>query len=253
MHFDTAEGLIAGKTPVLCRSVPVGTVIGSNWPTTTKAWRSPSTMTRNATRLLVDDTQIWVVRARYSSAGISGFEHARHRQLRRTPVRRFQESAPSFHRPGKSARHTARRPRSRFKLIAAQAGGLSAGASIVYKGISVGKLETRVFHPETGEVEFTAFIADEYVRLVDERTRFYNSGGLDLKVGADGIQLRSATIESLLSSSVTFTEPRPKSCAANRSPTASVSSSTAASATRTRSSSTRVCPTSCSLPAACAG
>ena len=26
VHFESAEGLIAGKTPVLCRSVPVGTV-----------------------------------------------------------------------------------------------------------------------------------------------------------------------------------------------------------------------------------
>src|SRR4051812_9351602 len=26
VRFETAEGLIAGKTPVLCRSVPIGTV-----------------------------------------------------------------------------------------------------------------------------------------------------------------------------------------------------------------------------------
>ena len=32
----------------------------------------------------------------------------------------------------------------RFKLIAKQAGGLGPGAVIIYKGISVGKLETRV-------------------------------------------------------------------------------------------------------------
>jgi paraquat-inducible protein B len=210
VHFDTAEGIIAGKTPVLCRSVPVGTVIAIELADDNQGVEITLAMDRNATRLLVDDTQIWVVRARYSSAGISG--------LNTLVTGNYVELQPGVSR--KALRHFAGLedppatppgvPGLRFKLIAAQAGGLTAGASVVYKGISVGKLETRVFHPESGGVEFTAFIASEYARLVDERTRFYNSGGLDLKVGADGIQLRSSTIESLLSSSVTFTDPDAK-------------------------------------------
>jgi paraquat-inducible protein B len=206
VHFETAEGLIAGKTPVLCRSVPVGTVMAIELAEDNKGVEVTLAMDSNAKRLLGDDTQIWIVRARYSSAGISG--------LNTLVTGNYVELQPGVSR--KAVRHFAGLenppatppgvPGLRFKLIASQAGGLSAGASIVYKGIIVGKLETRVFHPESGEVEFTAFIADEYAKLVDERTRFYNSGGLDLKVGADGIQLRSGTIESLLSSSVTFTD-----------------------------------------------
>jgi paraquat-inducible protein B len=40
-------------------------------------------------------------------------------------------------------------PGLRFKLTAAQASGLGPGASIIYKGITVGLLETRVFHPDS--------------------------------------------------------------------------------------------------------
>ena len=46
--------------------------------------------------------------------------------------------------------------------------------------------------------------------LVDERTLFYNAGGLDLKVGADGVQLGGGSLASILSASVTFTEPAEK-------------------------------------------
>jgi len=210
VHFETAEGIIEGKTPVLCRSVPVGTVTAIDLSDDNKGVEITLSMTRNATRLLVEDSQIWVMRARYSSAGISGLNTlftGNYIEIQpgvaTKSVRRFTglENPPATP-PGV--------PGLRFKLIAAQAGGLGPGASIVYKGITVGKLEERVFHPQSGEVEFTAFIAEEYARLVEERTRFYNSGGLDLKVGADGIQLRSGTIESLLSSSVTFTEPKSK-------------------------------------------
>ena len=72
VRFETAEGIIAGKTPVLCRSVPVGTVAAIELGDDSKTVDIILEVNRNATRLLVEDSQIWVVRARYSSAGISG-------------------------------------------------------------------------------------------------------------------------------------------------------------------------------------
>jgi len=100
-------------------------------------------------------------------------------------------------------------PGIRFKLVAAQAGGLGIGTPIIYKGITVGKLETRTFHTEPAQVEFDGFIEAAYATLVNQKTRFYNSGGLDLKIGAEGVQIRVGSVESLLTSSVTFTDPDP--------------------------------------------
>jgi paraquat-inducible protein B len=59
-------------------------------------------------------------------------------------------------------------------------------------------------------VEFAAFIHGDYAGLVDENTRFYNNGGIDLAVGADGVHLRSGPLESLLAGGVTFTDPAGK-------------------------------------------
>jgi paraquat-inducible protein B len=213
VRFENAEGIIAGKTPVLCRSVNIGTVSLVELTNDLKGVIVTLDMNREATRLLIEDTQIWVVRARYSSAGISGLNtlvSGNYIELQpgvsTKPRRHFVglENPPPTP-PGVPGIH--------FKLVAEQAGGLGPGASIVYKGINVGKLETRVFHPETGAVEFTAFIEGQYARLITEQTRFYNSGGLDLKVGAEGVSLRTGTLESLLASTVTFTEPESKNLA----------------------------------------
>ena len=208
VRFENAEGLIAGKTPVLCRSVPIGTVTDIELAADTNGVEVKIAMTRQAARLLMDDTQIWIVRARYSSAGISGLNTlvtGNYVEVQTGVSEKEQRYFTGLENPPVTPPGV---PGLRFKLVADQAGGLGPGASIIYKGIRVGKLETRVFHPESGAVEFNAFIEQDYARLVDEKTRFYNSGGLDLKVGADGIQLRSGTIESLLTSGVTFTEPR---------------------------------------------
>ena len=72
VHFETAEGIVAGKTPILCRSVNVGTVGSVQLSEDLKGVVIRADMTKDAKRLLRRDTQIWVVRARYSSAGISG-------------------------------------------------------------------------------------------------------------------------------------------------------------------------------------
>jgi paraquat-inducible protein B len=216
VRFESADGIIAGKTPVLCRSVPIGTVTQIELAADLKGVVVTVGMNRDAARLLAEDSQIWVVRARYSAAGISGLNtlvSGNYLGLQPGVSKNRRRDFTGLENPPPTPPGV---PGLRFKLIAAQAGGLGPGASIVYKGINVGMLETRVFHPDTGEVEFNAFIEDDFARLVDERTLFYKAGGLDLKVGAEGVQLGGGTLESILSASVTFTDPgekplRPKS------------------------------------------
>jgi paraquat-inducible protein B len=207
VRFENAEGIIAGKTPVLCRSVPVGLVTQIELAHDLKGVIITVDMNRDAAQLLAEDSQIWVVRARYSDAGISGLNtlvSGNYLGLQPGVSKTQRRDFIGLENPPPTPPGV---PGLRFKLIAAQASGLGPGASIIYKGITVGLLETRVFHPESGEVEFNAFINENYARLVDERTLFYNTGGLDLKVGAEGVQLGGGTLASILSASVTFTEP----------------------------------------------
>ena len=205
--FETAEGIIAGKTPILCRSVNIGTVSGVKLSDDLKQVVVTIDMTSDATRLLVNDTQIWVVRARYSSAGVSGLntivsgnyielQPGQHKETRRKYV---GLENPPVTPPGV--------PGLRIRLVADTAGSLGPGASIIYKGIDVGKIETRTFHPAEGNVEFTAFINGEYGNLVDRNTRFWNYSGIDVKVGADGFKIRTGTLTSILAGGVTFSEP----------------------------------------------
>ncbi len=207
VRFESAEGIIAGKTPLLCRSVPVGTVTQIALADDLKGVIITADLNRSASVLLAEDSQIWVVRARYSATGISGLNtlvSGNYLDLQPGVSKNQRRDFTGLENPPATPPGV---PGLRFKLIADQAGGLGPGASITYKGNAVGKLETRVFHPDTGQVEFSAFIEEEYARLVDERTLFYNAGGLDLKVSAEGVQLGAGTLQSILSASVTFTEP----------------------------------------------
>lgn len=209
VRFENAEGIVAGKTPVLCRSVSVGMVSELKLSPDHKNVIVKLAMTRDAKGLLVEDSQVWVERPRYSAAGLSGLNtlvSGNYIQLlpglsnkTRTAYIGLENTPPTP--PGV--------PGVRFKLLADQAGGLGIGTPIIYKGITVGKLEMRTFHTEPAKVEFDGFIEAAYAGLVNQKTRFYNAGNLDLKIGAEGVQMRVDSLESLLTASVTFTDPDP--------------------------------------------
>ncbi len=211
--FEDAEGIIGGKTPVLCRNVNIGTVGTVELTKNTKGVVVELNMTRESTDLLKTDTQIWVVKPRYGGSGISGLGTiVSGSYLELQPGIKKTERLnfvglenPPVTPPGVPGLH--------LKLIAEQAGGVNPGSSIIYKGLGVGKIETRTFHPENGQVEFGAFVTGDYARLISKKTRFWNLSGIDLQVGANGFQLRSGTLESLISGGVTFSEPEDKKIA----------------------------------------
>ncbi|CAN5470745.1 intermembrane transport protein PqiB [soil metagenome] len=208
VRFETAEGIGEGKTPVLCRSVNVGTVTKVRLTKDLKGVVVSMQMTSEATDLLKKDTQIWVVRPRYGgAAGISGLSTlvsgsyiALEPGLSDEPRRIFV----GLEQPPVTPKGV---PGVHVTLVTDEAGGIGPGSQILYKGLSAGKIETRVFHSTTGKIEFYAFSADDVAKLVRKNTRFWNASGIDVNLGANGLQLHTGTLESLLLGGVAFGEP----------------------------------------------
>src|SRR4051812_49214504 len=61
VRFENAEGIVAGKTAVLCRSINVGTVETLQLTDDLKGVIVHLQMASEATRLLTQDAQFWVV------------------------------------------------------------------------------------------------------------------------------------------------------------------------------------------------
>jgi paraquat-inducible protein B len=210
VQFQTADGIIAGKTPILCRDVNIGMVSKVDLTNDLKGVTVTLDMTREADRLLKKDSQIWVVRARYGAGGLSGLStivSGNYLELQAgvSKESRYRFSGlenPPVTPPGVPGLH--------LKLTASEAGGIGPGTGIIYKGISVGKIESRDFHPDTGRVVFGAFIEGDFGRLVDHETKFWNYSGVDVSVGPDGFKLRTGTLESIITGGVTFSEPQSK-------------------------------------------
>lgn len=207
VHFETAEGIVGNKTPVLCRSVNVGTVTSVGLTENLKGVLVTMQMTAEATRLLTKDTQIWVVRPRYGASGISGLSTIVSGSYIELEPGLSKESAREFtglEEPPVTPKGV---PGLRITLFTDEAGSVAPGTQIIYKGLTAGRIETRVFHPENGKVEFGAFVAAEYASLVRKNTKFWNMSGIDVQIGANGFELHAGTLESLLVGGITFGQP----------------------------------------------
>lgn len=205
VSFDTADGLAAGKTEVRCRSVRVGVVRDVKLAEDLKSVMIYVELDDDSGHLLRAGTSFWVVRPRVSTTNITGLGTlitGAYVELDPGPVGGNQvnhfkglETPPATNRniPGR-----------RLTLTADEAGSLMAGSPIYYRGIEVGRIESRKLDFEGARITYDAFIQEDYSSLVKENTRFWNTSGIDISAGADGFKVRTPSFVALVSGGATF-------------------------------------------------
>ena len=162
-------------------------------------------MTSEATDLLTKDAQIWVVRPRYGgAAGISGLSTIVSGSyielepgLSKEPRREFV----GLEQPPVTPKGV---PGLHITLFSDEAGSIGPGAPILYKGLEAGRIESRTLHPENGKIEFGAFVSKGFASFVRKNTKFWDASGIDVSLSADGLQLHTGSIETLLLGGITF-------------------------------------------------
>lgn len=210
VSLPSAEGLDVGKTEVRCRAVKVGElediVLEDDLTVRLSLRISPEHL-----HLVRDSSQFWVVRARISAGSVSGLGtlvSGAYIELDPGVVDPSGEQSSKREFEGlANAPPTANSvPGLRLNLIATNPGTVDIGSGVFFKNNLVGKIESRAFDPETEDVEFGIFIDEKYQNLVGTNSKFWVSSGLQLNVGANGIDLKLPSVESLLRGRVAFGE-----------------------------------------------
>ena len=93
---------------------------------------------------------------------------------------------------------------------------LTPGAPVFYREVKVGFVEAHKLTPDADGVLVRIRIRTPYDQLVRTDSRFWNAGGVAIKVGLLGAEIRSNSLESLVSGGVAFATPEtPNSQPAN--------------------------------------
>lgn len=206
--FETADGIAAGKTDVRCRSVKVGIVKTVKLTDDLKSVVVTLELEPDSGALLREGTHFWVVRPRVSTTDISGLGTLlTGAYIELDPGPREAKVINDFmglETPPATNRNI---PGRRLVLTADEAGSLVAGAPIYYRGLEVGRIESRKLNPDGRTVTYDAFIREEFSDLVKENTRFWNTSGIDISAGADGFKIRTPSFQAMVSGGASFGVP----------------------------------------------
>lgn len=205
VRFETAEEIFANKTEVRCRSVTVGMVRDVELSDDLKSVIVHVEMDPEAETLLRAGTRFWVVKPRISGSGVSGLGTLiQGAYIELDPGPSGAQAQADFTGLETPPATNLSVPGRRIVLTADEAGLLSAGSPIYYRGFEVGRIEARTLSPDGTRVSYDAFIQQEYSPLVTENTRFWNTSGIDISAGADGFKVRTPSLQAMVSGGVSF-------------------------------------------------
>lgn len=84
------------------------------------------------------------------------------------------------------------------------AASLKAGSGVYHQDLLVGSVQSVGLDRESGGVSIHVFVEPEYADLVQSHTRFWNVSGLTVNASASGINLNTASLDSLLAGGIAF-------------------------------------------------
>lgn len=204
--FQAAAGIQEGKTFVKFKDVEIGKVSDVQLTDGFSKVAVTVQMDRSAAGLLVDDTQFWVVEPRVTLSGVSG-------------LGTLLSGNYIGVQPGGSDKERRRfvgldtppaitdQPGRRFVLKAPDMGSLGIGAPLYFRRLKVGEVASYALAKDGSGVDITVFVFTPYEGYVTSETRFWDASGIDLSLTAEGLDLRTQSLISILAGGIAFDVP----------------------------------------------
>ena len=205
------EGLQAGRTPVMFKGIQVGTLKALKPDSDLSTATAELMLDPRAEDYLVEGTDFWVVKPSISLAGITGLEAlVRGNYIAVRPGEKGAATSREFVALSKPPPLDLSAPGLHLVLFSDALGSLEVGSPILYRQLKVGSVQSFQLSRDRQRVALGVHIQPEYVSLINSSTRFWNASGITLTGGLSGIEVKSESLQSLLSGGISFETPDAK-------------------------------------------
>jgi paraquat-inducible protein B len=204
--FRAAEGIEAGKTFIKYKDVKIGQVTKVELSDDYTRVRVTAKIAKNAENLMVEDARFWVVEPRISLSGVSGLGTLLSGNYIGFEAGKSHKSQRKYTGLG-VAPVVSDQPGREFKLTATALGSLGVGSPVYFRRIAVGQVTAFELTPDGQSINFKVFVNSPYEKYVNAETRFWNASGVDVSVGANGVNVRTESLAALIAGGVAFETP----------------------------------------------
>ena len=205
IDFADATGITPNETQLKFREVTVGTVETVGFSADLQSVKVGVRVHKDVAPYIDKDARFWLVRPEVSAQGISRLDTV----LSGTFIEGWWDAQPSQQQSvfeGLDRPPVAPDPTKGtvVELSAADAGGLAEGAPIIYRGLTVGRIQNLRLNAAGTGVIVDAYVEAPYDARMTTMTRFWNTSGVSFSLGTGGVSLSVRSLASLVQGGVEF-------------------------------------------------
>lgn len=208
ISFESAEGLEVGQTKVRYKDVVIGQVTGIKVaPDRSKVLVDAQLDLDGSSYITQPNTRFWVVRPRLGISGVSGLGtllSGAYIGVDAAESKDGDAAVYEFTGLEKPPEVTSGRPGTRFTLKADDLGSLEIGSPVYYRRIQVGRIIGYDLEPSGKAVSIQVFIDKPNDQFVTTDARFWNASGINMSLSADGINVQTGSMASVIAGGIAF-------------------------------------------------
>ncbi|OWF76744.1 MCE family protein [Yersinia kristensenii] len=206
IDFQSAAGIVAGRTPIRYQGVEVGMVQSISLDDDLRNIKVTASIKNDMEDSLREGTQFWLVTPKASLAGVSGLDAlVGGNYIGMMPG----EGKPQSH-------FTALDTQPKFRLNTGELmvhlhspdlGSLNSGSLVYYRKIPVGKVYDYNIAPDNNGVVIDVLIDRRFAKLVKNDTRFWNVSGFKGDFSLSGASVQMESLAALVNGAIAFDSP----------------------------------------------
>lgn len=205
--FKAAAGIEAGKTEIRYKDVKIGLVHAVELIDNYSRVLVTARIDKHAAGLIVKDARFWVVEPRVTLSGVTGLGTLLAGNFIGFEAGRSSESARRFTALEVAPVIAIDAPGTQYTLTADDGGSLGVGSPVYYRRLSVGQVLSSQLAADGDSVRIQVFVKRPYDRYITANTRFWNASGVDVSLNANGFNVQTQSLVSVLIGGIAFDTP----------------------------------------------
>jgi paraquat-inducible protein B len=207
ISFLTGEGLEAGKTKIKFKNVDIGVVKKVALSPDDKSVVATAELSRDASKMLVDDTRFWIVRPRISGGTVSGIGTLLSGSYVGVDIGSASKARSDFVGLESPPVFAAGVPGREFVLKSEDLGSLDIGSPVFFRRLQVGQITSYALDPDGTGMTLHVFVNAPYDKYVSNSTRFWHASGVDVSLDTTGVKVNTESLVSILIGGLAFQDP----------------------------------------------
>ena len=206
IDFQTADGIVAGRTPVRFQGVEVGTVQDISLGKGLNKIQVRVSIKSDMQDALRSETQFWLVTPKASLAGVSGLDAlVGGNYIGMMPGK--GEPQDHFVALDTQPKYRLNNGDLMIHLQAPDLGSLNSGSLVYFRKIPVGRVYNYAINPNKQGVTIDVLIERRFTNLVKKGSRFWNVSGVDADLSLSGAKVKLESLAALVNGAIAFDSP----------------------------------------------